>query len=603
METLPTRVLTAQLADDLGWLEQHARGTAEQERAASQLRLAAALVRNVIGPYLDDQPSSPLHVVVVGGAGAGKSTVANMLAGAIAAEANPQAGFTRHPIAYTSSSGAVNWAAHVGFLGPLARLTQPSPSSLDQDVYQVRRVQADAASTELLKEWIVWDCPDMTTWAAETYVPRLIEAAGLADVIVYVASDERYNDQIPTQFLEMLLRTGKPVVCCLLKMREADAEALAAHFRKEVLEALPDHLGRGVMAVLPIPFLSVKQLSDPVGEAKKYRIPLLNQVAVLGTPATAARKRSVAGACRYLRQHQDDLVSVAKLDLDTLQRWQSICQSGQAEFEDRYRREYLTSEKFRGFDESLVRLMELLELPGIGQIVSGALFVVRTPYRLLRGWIAKTFTRPDAPTRPEQPVLEESLKAWLDLLHREAARRGGEHALWEHVNRGFQSEGFPTAAREKYAQLYREFQANLTMEVDRTARSIYEELKKKPVLLNSLRSGKLALDAAAIVGTMTAVGFGGWGWDLLLVPLVASMTHQLVELMGKAVIDAQREQARQRQQALLQQHLATPLAEWLARWPATGGSSFERLQLALTRLPQSIAQVEARVRQVAAAHA
>src|SRR5262245_38813902 len=133
METLSTRALTSQLADDLAWLEQHARLQPDQGRAAGQLRLAAALVRNCIGPYLDDQATTPLHVVVVGGAGAGKSTVANMLAGAVIAESNPQAGFTRHPIAYTSATGPVTWAAHLGFLGPLTRLTQPSPSSLDED--------------------------------------------------------------------------------------------------------------------------------------------------------------------------------------------------------------------------------------------------------------------------------------------------------------------------------------------------------------------------------------------------------------------------------------------------------------------------------------
>jgi energy-coupling factor transporter ATP-binding protein EcfA2 len=600
MDTLPTRALTGQLADDLGWLEQHARQQPDHGRAAGQLRLAAGLVRNVLGPFLDDQPSSPLHVVVVGGAGAGKSTVANMLAGAVAAEANPQAGFTRHPIAYTSSSGAINWAAHVGFLGPLARMTTPSPSSLDEDVYQVRRVQADPASYDLLKEWVVWDCPDMTTWAAEGYVSRLIEAAALADVIVYAASDERYNDEIPTQFLKMLLETGKPVVCCLMKMREADAEPLTAHFRKEVVNALPDGLGRGVMAVLPIPFLSAKQLADPVREATKYRIPLLNQVAVLGNPASALRKRSVGGACRYLRVHQEELIGVAKLDVETLQRWQNTCQSGQAEFEARYHREYLSSEKFRGFDEALVRLMELLDFPGIGQVLSGTLYVLRTPYRLVRDWMVKTLKRPDAPARPEQPILEEALKGWLDLLHREAARRGSEHALWEHVNRGFQSETFVTAAREKFAQLYREFQGNLSVETDRTARAIYEELKKKPVLLNSLRGGKVAIDAAAIAGTIAAVP-GLW-WNVVLIPLVASLTHQLVELMGRSVVDSQREMARSRQLALMHQHLGAPLAEWLARWPATGGSSFERLQLALTRLPASIAQVEARVRQVALTH-
>ena len=126
METLTARALTGQLADDLGWLEQHCRkqpgrstGKTAAPPAASKLRLAAALVRNCIGPALDDQPPTPIHVVVVGGAGAGKSTVANLLSGATAAEANPQAGFTRHPIAYTSTTGPLNWTGHVGFLGPL----------------------------------------------------------------------------------------------------------------------------------------------------------------------------------------------------------------------------------------------------------------------------------------------------------------------------------------------------------------------------------------------------------------------------------------------------------------------------------------------------
>ena len=67
MDTLSTRALTSQLADDLGWLEQHARAQGDQDHAAGRLRLAAALVRNCLGPFLDNQPARPLHVVVVGG--------------------------------------------------------------------------------------------------------------------------------------------------------------------------------------------------------------------------------------------------------------------------------------------------------------------------------------------------------------------------------------------------------------------------------------------------------------------------------------------------------------------------------------------------------
>ena len=107
MDQLSTRTLLSQLAEDLGWLEAHCRSQPDQAAQAGELRLAAALVRNCIGPFLDGQPPTPLHVAVVGGAGAGKSTVANLLSGVAIAEANPQAGFTRHPVAYTSANGTL----------------------------------------------------------------------------------------------------------------------------------------------------------------------------------------------------------------------------------------------------------------------------------------------------------------------------------------------------------------------------------------------------------------------------------------------------------------------------------------------------------------
>src|SRR5207245_6032651 len=106
MDAASNRTLVSDLADDLGWLEEHCRRQPQLAARAGELRLAAALVRNVVGPYLEGQPPTPLHVAVVGGAGAGKSTIVNFLCGAGAAEANPQAGFTRHPVAYTHASGS-----------------------------------------------------------------------------------------------------------------------------------------------------------------------------------------------------------------------------------------------------------------------------------------------------------------------------------------------------------------------------------------------------------------------------------------------------------------------------------------------------------------
>src|SRR5262245_65796427 len=148
MQPTEHRSAVGQLADDLRWLEDHCRWQPELAAHAGTLRLASALTRNVIGPFLEGQPTRPLHVAVVGGAGAGKSTVVNFLAGAIVAEANPQAGFTRHPTAFLPAGPAFQWPSYIGFMGQMHRLTEDKPASADEDVYQVRRIPVSNNSAQ-----------------------------------------------------------------------------------------------------------------------------------------------------------------------------------------------------------------------------------------------------------------------------------------------------------------------------------------------------------------------------------------------------------------------------------------------------------------------
>jgi hypothetical protein len=586
------RALINQLADDLAWLEQHAREQEGSEQQAGALRLAAGQLRNVLGPFLEGQPAAPLHVAVVGGAGAGKSTVANFLMGAMQAESNPQAGFTRHPIAYVKIDGQLAWPAQVGFLGPMKRLSQPESASLDQDVYQIRRIDSVSDISQILDRFVVWDCPDMTTWAATNYVPRLLEVAALADVVVYVASDERYNDAVPTQFLKLLLQSCKLVVVCLVKMKEPDVPSFLEHFQKEVLAKLP---GKAV-ACLAIPHLTREQLTDPLRHANAWRIPLLNQVSVLGDPPAAARQRSVRAALMFLHSGQNLLLGVARRDLEALEGWRRLVAEGRGEFDERYRREFLSSERMRRFDEALVRLLALLELPGMGKYISGALNVIQMPYRWLRGLFNKALQRPEAPPLPERPVLESALAGWIDLLRKEAARKANQHPLWQHIHQGF-AGGLADQIRSRFEQSLGGFHTSMTDEVERTAAAIYEHLQKNPIALNTLRSAKFTMEIGAIVGSVAAVAsLGTMYWlNIVLIPLAASVTNHLIELLGQKYVDSQREAARTRQQALVTKHLSAPLADWLTQWPATGGSTYERLQLILQRWPSNVQQLESAV--------
>ena len=106
-----------------------------------------------------------------------------------------------------------------------------------------------------------------------------------------------------------------------------------------------------------------------------------------------------------------------------------------------------------------------------------------------------------------------------------------------------------------------------------------------------LRGSKFALDVAGLVGAVALAGHT-YVLDIVLVPLAAAVTQQLVEWLGQQYVDNQREQARLRQMAMMSQYVSVPIAEWLAQWPTTGGSTFERLQLALRRIPEGLQQLK-----------
>jgi energy-coupling factor transporter ATP-binding protein EcfA2 len=593
MQPTEHRSAVGQLADDLRWLEDHCRRQPELTAQAGTLRLASALARNVIGPFLEGQPTRPLHVAVVGGAGAGKSTVVNFLAGAVVAEANPQAGFTRHPTAFLPPGPGFQWPSYIGFLGPMHRLTSDKPANVDEDVYQVKRLDAGNAAHPLA-DFVIWDCPDMTTWAAEGYVARLMEVAALADVIVYVASDERYNDEVPTQFLHTLVKAGKAVVVALTKMRPADAPAFIEHFRQEILGRLPK-LPTGAAPDVPVvalPHMTMAERKDPAGAGAKYRVPLLNQLLVQCESADAGRARTASNASRYLTAAGDNLLEVARRDLAELDAWKAAVQAGRRAFEDRYRREYLSGERFGRFDGYRDRLTDLLELPGAGRLIGGLFWVLRTPYRATRDYVYGLMVRPDVLNLSEQSVLHESLKGWLDGLQAEALRKAGVHALWKQIAVRFDSELAPQA-RERFATDVRTFELKESEDLEDAGKALVAGLENNPALLHTLRGGKFALDVAIVAGVV----YFTWppGWLLLLAPVGVSATHQFAELATRGVAEGARQRVRSHRERLVSDSLTSPLAQWLAEWPSTGGTSFEKLQQVLRRVPELIRAMDDRV--------
>ena len=413
---------------------------------------------------------------------------------------------------------------------------------------------------------------------------------GLADVVVYVASDERYNDEVPTQFLQLLIRAGRAVVIVLTKMAAAQAPRLVEHFQSEVLDRLiPSEADRSGVPILTVPFLTADYLADPVRKAAAYRIPLVNQVMVLGDPAVA-RKRSVKYAVQYLSTSGGELLDVARQDLAAIDAWRSLVQSSRMEFDTRYRNEFLAGEGFRRFDEARERLLNLLELPGAGRFFAMVMLGLRFPYRALRSAIEKAAHSSAGRERSAKCKcwIERFALGWTNCGPRRSAGQK-RIRLWKHVSGGFNS-GLTEAAAERFQSLLRSFQVSSADEIEVAARAVTAGLEKNPAALVVLRAGKLMLDVVAIV---LAIWAGGWNWlTLILIPIFVSIAHQLVELVVRQYVEGKRSAIRSRKMTIVSQSVSGPLAEWLTKWPATGGSAYEKLQAALRRVPASIAQLE-----------
>ncbi len=104
---------------------------------------------------------------------------------------------------------------------------------------------------------------------------------------------------------------------------------------------------------------------------------------------------------------------------------------------------------------------------------------------------------------------------------------------------------------------------------------------------------KLLLDAVAVG---LAFWVGGLNYPTLIyIPLFASIAHQLVEVIVWQFVEQKRIATRARRESMVIQYISAPLAEWLIQWPSTGGSAYERLQLTLRRVPETIRELTSKV--------
>lgn len=382
---------------------------------------------------------------------------------------------------------------------------------------------APQAGAPLPANLVVWDTPDFDSLAAEGYVGSVLEVLAAADVHVVVVSKDKYADRTVWDVLELLAPLERPLFVVVNKLPAQEGarivEALRA--RLDALEAVAGRYALRTFAYVP----GGGTDADDTG--------LACDVAAALSGDTSNRD---AGARRFAERNWDAWVAPVRRELAAADAWAARVDAALEDAVAEYQREYLHHpQRFDTFRRAIAELLALLELPGVGGVLTHVRSVLSWPARqvwnLRQRWSARggkqeiDFARAGG---NEQDVLTQIMSRTLVELERTAnqnARESEASAYWEAVARGLAQR--ESHLREVFAAGAQRHHEEFAPHVRQAAETLFKRLQERPAVLNTLRGTRATLDAA---GIMLAIKTGGLSPnDLLFAPAMFGLTSMLTE--------------------------------------------------------------------------
>jgi hypothetical protein len=231
-----------------------------------------ALLKHRLLPQLEAKPS--LVVAVVGGTNIGKSVVFNHLAGQNASAVSPLAAGTRHPVCLVPpgfEDADLLGRLFEGF--ELRRWQSVNDSLTNCSEHLIFWRPAESVPPRLL----LLDTPDVDSDAAVNWL-RADQIRRVADVLIAVLTQQKYNDAAVKQFFRKAAEADKPVIivfnqCDLTEDREYWPQWLVT-FSAET-GVVPEHV-----YIIPYDRAAANQLRLPFYEVGS------NGKATIGAPAS-----------------------------------------------------------------------------------------------------------------------------------------------------------------------------------------------------------------------------------------------------------------------------------------------------------------------------
>lgn len=535
------------------------------DRFRRQVLLADALLRNRVAGLVYRR-ASRRHVVVFGGNNVGKSTVVNVLAAALIAGTSPEGGHTRHAQAFSADGTELfGWNPHA-FAG-FRRVPARDLPQAGFDAYAVTPVESPA----LPRDVALWDSPDCDSVGSARYLAGVIEAASIADLVVYVTSVEKYAVNDLVEWLFDLSEAGIPILGCLNKTSRRDRPVVLRKQEQDILPAVAQRLGRPVPQIRMLALRTMTEgeeadlWSDAHAEATELRAAAFAAVAMVDEPARSRQ------ALRMVDGRIGAVLGPARGELRVRAAWVEAVGNAVGAFVGTYEDEYLTSDSvIEPFTKLNVQLLELLNpnIPGLTDVMRALRRIRQLPLEVLRiGWrlvADRGAAAKEAALAPELRAYAHAHRALLRAVHDTiAAERAhsAHHVFWDRLAAAWEERA--VALAEAFRRAAERHMEQTDAEIRSAAADILRALEQRPTVLRALRTVRLSTELGGLAVSFVLPGHGSLGHDLLIAPLVMGATGAAADYAVEGYVSQRRarivEKLRTDARAIATQLYAEPL--------------------------------------------
>ncbi|HIP68948.1 MAG TPA: hypothetical protein EYH06_10245 [Chromatiales bacterium] len=514
----------------------------------------------------------PAQIVVIGPTQAGKSTIVNSLLDTEAARASPLAGFTRHAQGFTTQEITDALSAKIQSLLPDWKAVSPAQLNNEElNTFSLAQIQTNYFTNN---KFMIWDTPDFDSVNSRDYRATAPVMCAMADAIVLVVSKEKYADQSVWDTLDLISPIQRPLFIVINKTATDTTPII-----KQAMQNKLDNSDIQYQDIFALPYQHQTTDKQPLSDSEEMRLlrqqihNFIDQPFQITAPAILKR---------WLTKYWSDWTAPIRNEIDARQEWTEILVAQQKSALEQFDRDYLQDPHYSETQKkAILRLLELLEIPGVAGGLKTIRQIVTWPARKLGGLIKdQTRFKDDKKEADQETVfLEEACHHYLINLQNQIMQHS-ENQWWKNIDHELQHH--KSELEKQISSAIQKHQQAFEPEIELAANKLYEYLTEHPVTLNSLRTARISADAGAV---LLAIKTGGLSLhDLALAPAFVAITSFLAEgAVGQHMRTIEAE-LKKKQLASVQEHvfknsLMKNLLELADRLPKDGLYGFTKTEL------------------------